>query len=374
MKIKEYIINKIDVSRIDKSETNSIKPILSELYGNMYTFATNKEAIISVLFSENEILIYVNNGQLIATSTDLVSVSLTEYAIELSKNNKDTMDKIKSEMLEYLLLAYQIHSIFSLNIKRNIIKSKLYSKIKIPKYSIECKLYEYDFDDDYFLINKGMDNFEIIPLRAKEKHAYQIPNGMYPLSNPNYYFFDSENTYPLDDNNKLSEIISPLPLRLGDCHNNTLLMLEAIKKAGYDKEHKVERMSGWVIISSNSPQYHSWLVIDGKHIIDSNNDLRVAYLEKEAQKVRSGIKANPVTREDSIKSYKAGLKVPYHERCIYGKVQKSFLYIGCVNYENNSRKIMEALLSHYPNHPALKNTNIKTGNNELQEMARKQGL
>ena len=372
--MKEYRITKCDTDKIDISDVKSFSEKIKEIQGNMFTYKIGNEKYLSILFTDNCVKIFFDYNSLILIGKDLINLEPTDILRNMLDGSNEKAHEMAEGISYYALLSYKLFTIFSLNqTKKKVIKSALYQKVKLPKYSLEYKLYEYDIDKDYFAYSQNNDCVDLLIYGDNSRTVYSFPSAMYPMSSNDISVYTSKNTKELEDDNELSEILETLTYKLGDCHNISMMILEKLREVGYTKKHKVERKVGWLSVFTTPPQYHAFIVIDDCYVIDDTRVAGLNCLYNEMKKLRQGYDVKEYNRVDVLNIFKESSKLSFSERGTYGKVKDYAFYIGCTNEERNETKFVHSMLDRFPNHPAFNNY-ANTGKTVLQEMARLQGF
>ena len=199
------------------------------------------------------------------------------------------------------------------------------------------------------------------------KDSCNIPSMYYPL-NDKYEIFSIENTNPVK-NPRVLEVFDSVEYQIGKCYANTLNLVSALQKAGYNAKSYV----GWLFTSkSDYPIHHCWAVLDNS-VLDLSDDFSVMFSEENKQNF-NGMKTADDFREAFVSFQKAARNYPNHLRCApVGTPTLPLFYVGCECDPNQGRIIYNNLMNQYPNHVISENIDNE-GYNKTQRYFQESGI
>ena len=330
MKINEYIITSFNQELFKVPIIKSVKEELPKITGNMVTLKYSDGPSTSIMFTKSEIRAYISikgNSCLVLKGQDISSLTPTDYLKLVSNNNAFLMSGLTKEIKENIIFScYFLSVISSEKLKRNTKKKNLYTETFIPKYALKYFTLNYDYDNDYYLIDNQKDEVSIMRVRDDRKDIYVFP------ANKNIRILSCENTEVINDNNELSDILDGLELPPED-FLDSLDIKEILENIDYGKKHKIEGMVGYICEGTIFyPQATSWLLIDDKYVIDIYNYKASSdYININDLKIKSGEKIDPIRQETLREEIIKFIKDPFFKTHFYGNVPENTLYIGCVN-------------------------------------------
>lgn len=192
-----------------------------------------------------------------------------------------------------------------------------------------------------------------------------IPTVMYPLNGP-AEVFTFRNCIKVTDS-KVLEIFDQIPYQIGRCYTNAEAMTSALIAEGYS----AQTYAGWYFTSgSDTPIHHCWTVLDGQSVLDLADDLSLMCCDGNIQNFRNA-KSRAERIALNVDFQRWASRFPNQKRCMYvGEPTPFTLYVGCPCSADEARKIYNALVAKYPNHPC----HPKGGINPTQKAMVEAGL
>lgn len=169
-----------------------------------------------------------------------------------------------------------------------------------------------------------------IMFRVREE-IINIPSRMYPLESPGYTLFTPSTTVPIEDD-RIEEIFDSLEFEMGRCFTNSEKLCKALNDVGY----KAEQYVGWVFMQDELPVHHSFVVL-GNSIIDPTVSLLCKDIEQ-LERLNPG--SDHETRINLMNLYKEKQFLPNHIKCIFGKVDDLYVYVGAPGRRKRELKEM----------------------------------
>jgi hypothetical protein len=172
---------------------------------------------------------------------------------------------------------------------------------------------------------------------------YQIGSKLFPVNQiSKAQVFYKDNT-EIIDNIILSEKIDKLcDFETGRCYTNT----EQIVQVGKMLKLNIEFYAGWIFLN-NHPIHHGWAVLNG-NVIDVGLCIKELEIMSQVNMLNEGWRKEIAPKLVKLKN----MKIPAHEKYIFGKVPKSIVYVGCPDTRENAIKTFQQLIQRYPNHPS----------------------
>lgn len=198
-----------------------------------------------------------------------------------------------------------------------------------------------------------------------------IPTVHYPL-NAELEVFNCRNTMKIIDKDILS-IIDSVKYMVGRCYTYSESVCIALREKGFDAVQYV----GWLFYGYGFPTHHSWVVLDGKHIIDLSDDDYLLNYNLQERKIdfHSMSKEQQYDVMIDFHKWQENTKMPNSQRCCHiGEAYPTKLYVGskCGRYQGAN--IFNELTKRFPNHPCLVKGTDKQGLSPLQRKMRENGL
>lgn len=244
------------------------------------------------------------------------------------------------------------------NIKKKIIYSNGYEKVKVSSYNLEYKVYKqtvkgYDITKENNITTVN-DNYN--------GETYCFPSANFPLLSENYLILDHTNTDNFNDEGELALLLSEVRDMPGYCHQNSQRIYDILKKSFYSKEHKIEYKSGWLVMIKpvNNIIYHSFILVDGKHIIDLNN-VSIKVLNEGIKTSLKGTKNLSITEIVKEERKIVESNKSFMDRYGYGKAMEGIVYICNDSNKNLAEETVRNLIKKNPYNPAFRG--MKLGNN-----------
>lgn len=221
-------------------------------------------------------------------------------------------------------------------------------KIKVREDKVVVKLYD---DNENFV------------------RSIITPTILYPLTKGIIRTFTYDNTEFIT-NKDIVALIDTVEYKIGKCFNNCERLINVLNEHNFD----VKSYAGWLFLENEIPVWHNWLVINENQIIDlANTDDK--YSTESFLKNRNIKELSIDEQEKEILSYFEMLKeLVNSERCMMGKANKLFFYVGTECSPTLAFKFYDNLLNEYPEHESYSNCNKKTGLNQTQSLLAENGL
>lgn len=195
-----------------------------------------------------------------------------------------------------------------------------------------------------------------IMFRVREE-IINIPSRMYPLESPGCTLFTPSTTVPIEDD-RIEEIFDSLEFEMGRCFTNSEKLCKALNDVGY----KAEQYVGWVFMQDELPVHHSFVVL-GNSIIDPTVSLLCKDIEQ-LERLNPG--SDHETRINLMNLYKEKQFLPNHIKCIFGKVDDLYVYVGAPGTAEEGIKRNVLLRKEYPDHPCFQD--VSNGTTAMQRM------
>lgn len=201
-----------------------------------------------------------------------------------------------------------------------------------------------------------------------QEDLVKIPSVIYPLNNTPEVFVE-ENTELIIDN-KILQLIDSICYKIGHCYTNAESVCTVLNRNGY----KAEVYVGWYINADAYPMHHSWVILQGKYLIDISDEYDNFYFN---------IKQNKIDWPTLTREEQSGLLIEYmkvshqhknSERCHLGKASCNNLYVGSKCSGKKGKSIFNELICKYPNHPCVHKGTDSSGKTPLQSKMEKEGL
>ena len=191
------------------------------------------------------------------------------------------------------------------------------------------------------------------------------PSVQWPLNGP-YEVFTAENCKLIEDEN-VAGIVDTIPYRIGHCYQNAENVMKSLQKAGY----AATQYCGWLFIGEQWPIHHSWVVLNGNHIIDLSDEFAVLHANHE----QFDNKGEGDVRELMVEFTRWIRQFPNSKRTMpFGVPAGNLLYIGCPCSREEGIAIYNKLTDNFPKHPC--NERLVKGQNrtKMQMMLHEAGL
>lgn len=137
---------------------------------------------------------------------------------------------------------------------------------------------------------------------------------------------------------------------------------EKLCKALNDVGYKTEQYVGWVFMQDELPVHHSFVVL-GNSIVDPTVSLLCKDIEQ-LERLNPG--SDHETRINLMNLYKEKQFLPNHIKCIFGKVDDLYVYVGASGTAEEGIKRNALLRKEYPDHPCFRD--VKNGMTVMQRM------
>ena len=191
------------------------------------------------------------------------------------------------------------------------------------------------------------------------------PTVLWPL-NGSYEVFTAENCNLIEDD-AVAGIVDTIPYRIGHCYQNAEDVTKALQEAGY----AATQYCGWLFIGEQWPLHHSWVVLNGNHIIDLSDDFSVLYANQE-QLANKDIQE---IRELMVEFRRWIQQFPNSKRMMpFGIPAANLLYIGCPCPREQGIEIKQKLIQANPDHPCNERVVKGQDRTKLQMMFQEAGL
>lgn len=234
---------------------------------------------VKIVFTNNKISLYImdkfNEAYVLNASYDISDSKILFDSITLSptisKAIQGNFNEEQTAMYSFLLsygLAF-VAAIFDESAKKKEIKSSGYTKTRISKYELEYRTYE--VNSNYDVIKKDAGFTVILPEKG---NIYTLPSKAYHLPNEAALLYSSSNTADIEDIEDIEElnaIMKDVVLAPGNAIEAADIILNKLIESGYADKHICEYKYGWMFWSKGkAPYWHAFVLIDGKHILDSH--------------------------------------------------------------------------------------------------------
>jgi len=203
-----------------------------------------------------------------------------------------------------------------------------------------------------------MSRFDFV-VKGQKHH---IGSKLYPVaSKKNMGGFISELTEEYENDefwgflDELSEHEGGFPS--GYCYSNSEKVVRLCKALGING---VFYAGWWFPAPHVFPTHHSWVVIDGKYLID------VSINNKVQDYIKENVDMSDENWREKIAKGIAEIQkkiVPVRDYCVSGKVSVPNIYCGSPDSYEYSRKMFRDLMRKYPQHP----TYAQQGRNKLDK-------
>lgn len=192
------------------------------------------------------------------------------------------------------------------------------------------------------------------------------PSVLWPLNAP-YEVFNAENCKLIEDE-AVAGIVDTIPYHIGHCYQNAEAVTKALQKAGY----AATQYCGWLFVGEQYPIHHSWVVLDGIHVIDLSDEFAVLHANHEQFDNADGMQA---TRELMVEFTRWIHQFPNSQRIMpFGIPASNLLYIGAPCSGEDGIAQYNKLSKSFPNHPCNERLLRGQSKTKMQLMLQEAGL
>lgn len=202
-------------------------------------------------------------------------------------------------------------------------------------------MHEFTYDDGVLLLHEKGNKVIVKSYRDSGFTKSRIfPTVKYPLPPGPIKIFSAENTEEVTDQ-KFLDLVDRVPFSLGKCFSVSKHLSILAKHSGFS----IETYVGWYFLDAGEPVFHCFTVLDGKHVVDLSDDSVL---------IDSIMRSDPYNRSKFIETKKWALSLKNSVRCKpLGKVFQNQFYISCPCHPDIGKRILNELLSRFPDHPAF---------------------
>lgn len=369
LKYKNIISLKNDIKKISKLSKEEDFYNLNENYKDIFKRFIDSKYDVKIksgsYITANEGLIYfyLSNPtakSLICKINHKGNVSYTKIGLNHFSN-----PHIREFIIYELYLAIKTTLIIEELNKENkvkIITGKFNNKLKFKNLKTDILIYPETNDEDFYLIKESFNKIDLI-LNNHSKLIKTIPSREYPMPNSNKIkVFTSKNTEDIDIAN-IDNILENNNFQMGFCYTNTDKICELLTPL--KESHSIEFYSGW-LLTLGKMVHHAWVVVDGKHIIDTSVFKKEEVKQKVIADAELGI-PHPINKniiaKETVKLMSE--EIPFTEKYQCGKIINNNIYIGVKSNSTEARISFNELMDKIPTHKDYNNINPDGSNETL---------
>lgn len=193
----------------------------------------------------------------------------------------------------------------------------------------------------YRYLNKKRTSVEVQNYRQE---SFFFPSEIYPLSSKNLKVFEINTTERLNEEQiqEVSRISNDITAKIGYCYSNCENFISRHEEL--NSKLKIDCYTGWLILGNDIPIHHSWLVVEGKHVIDYS-------ITEEDMEMNKSIAHLPIEeqRELLLSKMIENDKKKNSEKMLLGLVPSDLLYIGSKSTPNMGRILYNKAKAANPN-------------------------
>ncbi len=192
----------------------------------------------------------------------------------------------------------------------------------------------------------------------------KIPSQMYPLTGTMEVFsYDNTLPFPLGaETNTIRQVFDATEVDVGYCYQNTQRILDALAAAGVKN---AVPYAGWLFVGDAVPTHHSFVVVDGKHIIDPL--IRFDRMNLEAYANEDGTKTPDSIRGAFTDEVIEMMKRPHSEVMTFGQTSPLNYYVAAKCKPSEAVARFRKLMTAFPKHPSYQNIR-PDGTNKTQTL------
>lgn len=358
-----------DIKKISKSSkeedfyspNNNYIDIFKRFINSKYDIKVKSGTYITV--KEDLICFYLSNPtakSLICKIDNKANVSYTKLGIK-KFSNPFVREFIKYELYLDIKITLILEELCREN-KIKFITGKFNNKLKLKNLKTDVLFYPETNAEDFCIIKESLNKIDLM-LNNHSKLIKTVPSKEYPMpNNSQIKIFTKQNTEDINIKN-IDSILENQNFQMGFCYTNTDKICELLTTL--KDSHNIEFYSGWLLTLGNMV-HHAWVVIDGKHIIDTSvfkkEEEKQKIIDDEELGIPHAINKNIIAKE-TVKLMAE--EIPFSEKYQCGKIINENIYIGVKSNSNEARISFNNLMDKMPNHKDYKTINPDGSNETL---------
>ena len=196
-----------------------------------------------------------------------------------------------------------------------------------------------------------------------------VPSDKFPLKKTEgkrYEIFSYKNCSKIEDKT-IIDAVDTVEFKRGYCYTNSEAIVKKLQSIGID----AVQYCGWCFNVFDYPIHHSWVIVNGKYLIDLSAEF--LFMDEEGF----------VNRLDAVQSYEENMDI-WAEYISFSKSyvnsirckelgwpSQNFLYIGVPCDSNTSREIINKAREIFPDHPSYRTLDSNNKNKTQRELEKR---